>query len=67
MFIFEDVFRQSGVVHSFKMVDPVLFVFGFQILYSRDVWFFLMVPFLILSNLLYPLTLLKKRVSAALI
>jgi hypothetical protein len=22
------VFRKSGVVHSFKMVDPVLFVFG---------------------------------------
>jgi hypothetical protein len=22
------VFRESGVVHSFKMVDPVLFVFG---------------------------------------
>ena len=35
-FIFEGVFRQSGVAHSFKMVDPVLFVFGFHILYSRD-------------------------------
>jgi len=23
----EGVFRESGVVHSFKMVDPVLFVF----------------------------------------
>ena len=34
--IFEGVFRQSGVAHSFKMVDPVLFVFGFHILYSRD-------------------------------
>jgi hypothetical protein len=22
------VFRESGVVHSFKMVDPILFVFG---------------------------------------
>jgi len=28
------VFRESGVVHSFKMVDPVLFVFGSHILYS---------------------------------
>ena len=24
-FVFEGVFRQSGVVHSFKMVDPILF------------------------------------------
>ena len=27
-FVVEGVFRKSGVVHSFKMVDPVLFVFG---------------------------------------
>jgi hypothetical protein len=27
------VFRQSGVVHSFKMVDPVLLVFGSHVLY----------------------------------
>jgi len=26
-FVVESVFRKSGVVHSFKMVDPVLFVF----------------------------------------
>jgi len=30
------VFRKSGVVHSFEMVDPVLFVLGFHVLYSRD-------------------------------
>ena len=35
-FVFEGVFRQSGVVHSFKMVDPVLFVFESHVLYSRD-------------------------------
>jgi len=35
-FVIEGVFRESGVVHSFKMVDPVLFVFGSHILYSRD-------------------------------
>jgi len=35
-FVVEGVFRQSGVVHSFKMVDPVLFVFESHILYSRD-------------------------------
>ena len=27
-FVVEGVFRKSGVVHSFKMADPVLFVFG---------------------------------------
>jgi hypothetical protein len=35
-FVVEGVFRQSGVVHSFKMGDPVFFVFGSQGLYSRD-------------------------------
>jgi hypothetical protein len=28
------VFRKSGVVHSFKVVDPVLFVFESHVLYS---------------------------------
>ena len=27
-FVVEGVFRESGVVHSFEVVDPVLFVFG---------------------------------------
>ena len=35
-FVVEDVFRESGVVHSFKVVDPVLFVFESHVLYSRD-------------------------------
>ena len=30
-FVVEGVFRKSGVVHSFKMVDPVLFVFDSQV------------------------------------
>jgi hypothetical protein len=34
--VVEGVFRKSGVVHSFEMVDPVLFVFGSHDLYSRD-------------------------------
>jgi hypothetical protein len=34
------VFRESGVVHSFKMVDSFLFVFGSHVLYSRDLLFF---------------------------
>ena len=39
-FAVEGVFRQSGVVHSFKVVDPVLFVFESHVLYSRDLQFF---------------------------
>ena len=64
-FVVEGVFRQSGVVHSFKMVDPVLFVFKSHVLYSRDLYFFLMASLLILSSLVYRLTLLRKRISAA--
>ena len=35
-FVSEGVFRESGVVHSLKVVDPVLFVFESHVLYSRD-------------------------------
>jgi len=35
-FVVEGMFWKSGVVHSFKMVDLVLFVFGSHVLYSRD-------------------------------
>jgi len=35
-FVVEGVFRQSGVVQSFKAVDRVLFVFECHVLYSRD-------------------------------
>ena len=35
-FVVEGVFRESGVVRSFKVVDPVLFVFESRVLYSRD-------------------------------
>ena len=30
------MFQESVVVHSFKVVDPVLFVFESHVLYSRD-------------------------------
>jgi hypothetical protein len=30
--VVEAVVRESGVVHSFKMVDTILFVFGAQVL-----------------------------------
>jgi hypothetical protein len=35
-FVVEGVFWKSGVVHSFKVIDPVLFVFGSHGLYSTD-------------------------------
>jgi len=35
-FVAEGVFRQSGVVHPFKVADPVLFVFQSHVSYSRD-------------------------------
>jgi len=37
--VVEGVFRKSGVVHPFEMVDPILFVFGSHVLYSRDLQF----------------------------
>ena len=36
-FVVEVVFRESGVVNSLKMVDPVLFVFGSQITHNVDI------------------------------
>jgi len=39
-FVVEGVFRKSGIAHSFKMIDPVSFVFGSHVLYSRDLQFF---------------------------
>ena len=39
-FVVEGVFRQSGVVLSFKVVDPVLFLFESHVLYSRGLQFF---------------------------
>jgi len=35
-FVVEGVFRQSVVIHSLKVVDPILFVFGSYSLCSRD-------------------------------
>jgi len=35
-FVGEGVFRQSGVVQSFEVVDPVLYIFESRVLYSRD-------------------------------
>ena len=35
-FVGEGMFQEAGVVHSFEVVDPGLFVFESHILYSRD-------------------------------
>ena len=35
-FVVEGVFRESGVFHFFKVVDPDLFVFDSHVFYSRD-------------------------------
>ena len=34
--VVEGMYRESGVVHSFEVVDAVLFVFESHVLYSRD-------------------------------
>jgi hypothetical protein len=57
--------RKSGVVHSFEVVDPVLFVFGSHVCIPDIFSSFLMTSLHILSSLVYPLTLLRKRISAA--
>ena len=54
--VVEGVFRQSGVVHSVEVVDPVLFAFVSHVLYSRDLHC-LMSSFLILSSLVCPVVL----------
>ena len=59
------MFRKSGVVHSFKKVDPVLSVFGSHDFIPEISSSFLVTSLLILSSLVYPLTLLRKRISAA--
>ena len=57
-FVFEGVFRQSGVVHSFKIVDPVLCLDLTSCIPDISSSL-LMTSLLILSSLVYPLTLLK--------
>ena len=65
-FIVEGVFRESGVFRSYKMVFPFFFfVFGSHVLYSEISSSFLTTSLLILSSLVYPLTFLRKRISAA--
>ena len=56
------MFRGSGVVYSFKMVEPVFFYLTSCI--PEIASSFLMTSFLVLSSLVYPLTLLRKRISA---
>jgi len=41
-FVLEGVFRDSGGVHSFKVVDPILFTFESHVLYSRNLEVFIL-------------------------
>ena len=63
-FVVEGVFPESCVVHSFKMVDPVLCL-ALTSYISEISSSFLTTSLLILSSLVYPLTLLRKRIFAA--
>jgi len=38
VFVVEGVFWESVIIHSLKVVDPILFVFGSYIMYSKDVY-----------------------------
>jgi len=64
-FVVEGVFRKSGVVHSFKMVDQFCLYLGLTSCIPEICGSFHMTSLLILPSLVYPLTLLKKRISAA--
>jgi len=64
-FVVEGVFRKCGVVYSFKMVYPILFVLDLSSCIPGISSSFLITLLLILSSLMYPLTLLRTRISAA--
>jgi len=64
-FVVEGVFRESCVVHSFKVVDPVYLYLSLTSCIPESSSSFLMTSLLVLSSLVYPVTLLRKRISAA--
>ena len=53
-FVVEGVFRESGVTHSFKMVDPVLFVFASHVLYNPRLCVFAYEYFIFLGRVTNP-------------
>ena len=55
---------ESGVVRSFKVVDPALYL-SLPSCIPGIFSSFLMASLLILSSLVYPVTLLRKRICAA--
>ena len=61
----EGVFRESGVVHSFKVVIQFCLYVSLTSCIPAISSSFLMSSLLILSSLVYPVTLLTKRISAA--
>ena len=64
-FVVEGTSRKSGVVHSSKMVDQVLLCLGLTSCIPEISISFVITSLLSLSSLVYPLTLLRKRISAA--
>jgi len=53
-FVVEGVFRESGVAHSFKVVDPVLFVFEPRLVFQRSLVLSLWLRFLFYPGLCIP-------------
>jgi hypothetical protein len=60
----EGVIRESSVIHSFKMVDPSLFLVLTSCIQEISSSF-LMISLLVLFSVVYPLKLIRKRNSAA--
>jgi len=62
-FVVETVFRKSGVVLSFKTVDPLCLCLDLTSCIPEIYISFLITSLLILSSIVYPLTLLSKLFS----
>jgi hypothetical protein len=62
--VVEGVFRVFSIVHSFKIVDPILFVLDLTS-YTPEIFSSFLMISLIFSSLVYPLTHLRKCISAA--
>ena len=64
-FVVEGVFRDSGVVHSFRLNQFCLYLRLTSCIPEISSSRFLITSLLILSSLVYPSKLLRKRISAA--
>ena len=64
-FVVEGLFRESGVVHSFKWLIQFCLYLSLTSCIPEMSSSLLMTSLLILPSLVYPVTLLRKRISAA--